>query len=74
MVYCGVQGTKSGFYDTELGYPHFALQVVEVASVSFLFIINSTQIGLLCINMLGTSVMVLQLFSTQCSLTVTTDC
>ena len=58
MVYCGVQGTKSGFYDTELGYPHFALQMFEVASVnfSFLFIINSTQIGLLCINMLGTSV------------------
>ena len=58
MVYCGVQGAKSGFYDRELGYPHFALQMFEVASVnlSFLFITNSTQIGLLCINMLGTSV------------------
>ena len=52
MVYCGAQGTK------KLSFSYFALQMFEMVNVnlSFLFIINSTQTGLLCINMLGTSV------------------
>ena len=52
MVYCGSQGDK------RLGFSYFALAMIEMVNVnlSFLFIINSTQTGLLCINMLGTSV------------------
>ena len=52
MVYCGTQGDK------RLGFSNFALAMIEMVNVnlSFLFIINSTQTGLLCINMLGTSV------------------
>ena len=56
MVYCGVQGAKTGFRG-KLGYSYFALHIVEMVSLnlSFLFIINSTQIGLLCFNIHGTS-------------------
>ena len=52
MIYCGSQGDK------RLGFSYFALAMIEMVNVnlSFLFIINSTQTGLLCINMLGTSV------------------
>ena len=60
MVYCGVQGINSGFGNRlpELSFSSFALQIVEGLNVnlSFLFIINSTQTGLLCINIQGTSV------------------
>ena len=65
MVYCGVQGLKSGFQDTELGFPYFALQIVEGVNVnlSFLSIINSTQIGLLCITIRDTSAIQDSVFS-----------
>ena len=54
MVYCGVQGLKRGFQDTELGFPYFTLQIVEGVNVnlSFLSITNSTQVGLLCYNII----------------------
>ena len=57
MVYCGVQGLNSGFQDAELGFSYFALQIVEGVNVnlSFLSIINSTQVGMLCINIQGNS-------------------
>ena len=57
MVYCGVQGFNSGFQDAELGFSYFALQIVEGvnANLSFLSIINSTQVGMLCINIQGNS-------------------
>ena len=71
MVYCGVQGLNSGFHDTKLSISYFALLIIEIVNInlSFFFTTNSTQIGLLCIN-----IHVIQLFRTQCSLTVTTDC
>ena len=49
MVYCGVQGIDSAS-GGKLGFSYFALQMFEMVNVnlSFLFIINSTQIGLLC--------------------------
>ena len=52
LVYCGAQGDK------ELDFAYFALQMFEMVNVniSFLFIINSTQTGLLCMNIQGTSV------------------
>ena len=47
MVYCGAQGDKEPSFSYIL-----ALQMFEMVNVnlSFLFIINSTQIGLVCIN------------------------
>ena len=57
IVKCGVQGLNIGFRKGELSFPYFALHISEGVNVrlSFLFITNSTQIGLLCINLLGTS-------------------
>ena len=57
MVECGVKGANRGISGRELGFPYFALHVFEGVNVSlsFLFITNSTQIGLLCINPHGTS-------------------
>ena len=57
MVYCGVQGANIGFSGRELGFPYFALYIFEGFNVnfSFLFMNNSTRIGLLCINPHGTS-------------------
>ena len=54
IVKCGVQG---GFRKGVFSFPYFALHILEGFNVnlSFLFITNSTQIGLLCINLLGTS-------------------
>ena len=54
MVYCGVQGIDSASHG-KLGFSYFALQMFEMVNVnlSFLFIINSTQIGLLCMNIQG---------------------
>ena len=65
MVYCGVQGINSGFQDAELGFLYFTLQIVEGVNVnlSFLSIINSTQIGLLCYNIRGTSAIQDSVFS-----------
>ena len=58
LVYCGVQGETGGFTggpDFVLSY--FALYIFEGINVnlSFLVIMNSTQIGLLFINPLGVS-------------------
>ena len=57
MVKCGVQGVNIGFRNDLLSFPYFALHVSEGVNVSlsFLFISNSTQIGLLCVNLWGTS-------------------
>ena len=58
IVYCGVQGGSSaGFRDKELAFSYLALQMFEMINVnlSFLFITNSTQIGLLCFNVQGNS-------------------
>ena len=57
MVYCGVQGAKSARLRDKLGSAYYALQIFDMVNVNlrFLFIINSTQIGLLCINVQGTS-------------------
>ena len=57
MVYCGMQGAKSARLRGKLGSAYYALQIFDMVNVnlSFLFIINSTQIGLLCINVQGTS-------------------
>ena len=65
MVYCGVQGINSGFQDTELGFLYLTLQIVEGVNVnlSFLSIINSTQIGLLCYNIRGNSTIQDSVFS-----------
>ena len=58
MVHCGVQGVNTGFGDWEhqLRFSYFALYVFEGFNLNiyFLFIANSTQIGLLCINSRGT--------------------
>ena len=65
MVYCGVQGLKRGFQDTELGVIYFTLQIVEGVNVnlSFLSITNSTQVGLLCYNIRGNSAIQDSVFS-----------
>ena len=57
MIYCGVQGANSASLRDKLGFAYFALQMFDMVNVNlrFLFIINSTQIGLLCINVQGTS-------------------
>ena len=57
MVYCGVQGANSVSLRNKLGFAYYALQMFEMVNVnlSFVFIINSTQVGLLCINVQGTS-------------------
>ena len=43
--------------DRDLLFVYFALHIIEGinVSLSFIFITNSTQVGLLCINLLGTS-------------------
>lgn len=55
MIYCGVQGLNRGFSDKDLATPYFALHLSEGFNVnlSHLFITNSTQVGLLCINLRG---------------------
>ena len=57
MVYCGVQGAKSASLRDKLGFAYHALQMFERINVnlSYLFIINSTEVGLLCINVQGAS-------------------
>ena len=57
MVNCGAQGVKKGFRKGVLPFPYFALHVSKGinVSLSFLFISNSTQIGLLCHNLWSTS-------------------
>ena len=52
-----MQGLNIGFRKGEFSFPYFALHISEGVNVrlSFLFITNSTQIGLLCHNLLGTS-------------------
>ena len=50
MVKCRVQRVDRGFFE-DLYVPYFALHISKV-NISFLFITNSTQIGLLCINLL----------------------
>ena len=57
MVYCGVLGFDRRFDDRDLANVYFALHIQEGIDVSlnFIFITNSIQIGLLCINLLGTS-------------------
>ena len=57
MVYCGVKGINSGFRSGLLQLLYFALHIHYGFGVnlSFLFINYSTQIGLLCINLMGTS-------------------
>ena len=57
MVYCGVLGVDRRLDDRDLVFVYFALHIQEGinVSLSFIFITNSTQIGLLCINLLGTS-------------------
>ena len=65
MIYCGVQGINSGFQDTEMGFSYYTLQIIEGVNVnlSFLSIINGTQIGLLCLNIQGTSAIQDSVFS-----------
>ena len=65
MVFCGVQGINGGFQNTELSFSYFALQILEGVNVnlSFLSIINSTQIGLLCYNIRGNSAIQDSVFS-----------
>ena len=58
MIKCGVQGVNRGLGNSpELAFLHFALFIFEGfnVNISFLFIANSTQIGLLCINLWGNS-------------------
>ena len=57
MIYCGVQGVNRGFSDKDLAPPYFALHLSEGFNVnlSHLYITNSTQVGLLCINLRGSS-------------------
>ena len=57
MVKCGVRGVNRGIRKGALPFPYFALRVSKGVNVnlSFLFISNSTQIGLLCVNLWGTS-------------------
>ena len=65
IIHCGVQGAKSARLRDKLGLSYFALQMFEMVNVnlSFLFIINSTQVGLLCINVQGTSAIQDSVFS-----------
>ena len=57
VVHCGVLGVDRGLDDRDLAFVYFALHILEGidVSLSFMFITNSTQVGLLCINLLGTS-------------------
>ena len=57
IIKCGVQGVKRGFRKGVLPFLYFALHILEGFNVnlSFLFVSNSTQIGLLCHNLWGTS-------------------
>lgn len=57
MVYCGVLGVDRRLDDRDFVFVYFALHIQEGINVSlnFIFITNSTQIGLLCINLLGNS-------------------
>ena len=59
MVKCGVQGINTRFRvkNPDMSYLFFALHVVEgfTVNLGFLFITNSTQIGLLCHTLLGSS-------------------
>ena len=54
---CGVQGVDIGFSNRTLHFVYFALHIFKGFNVnlSFLFISNSTQIGLLCTDLWGTS-------------------
>ena len=55
IIHCGVQGAKSARLCDKLGSAYYALQIFDMVNVNlrFLFIINSIQIGLLCINVQG---------------------
>ena len=57
VVHCGVLEINRRLDDRDLLFVYFALHVLEGinVSLSFIFITNSTQVGLLCINLLGTS-------------------
>ena len=57
MVHCGVRGVSRGFRGRILALPYFAMHTTEGLNVnlSFILITNSTQIGLLCINLKGAS-------------------
>ena len=65
---CGVDRVKRGFRHGYLSLSYYALHIALGLNVklSFFFITNSTQFGLLC--------WVPQVYMTQCSPTVTTDC
>ena len=56
IVKCGVKEVNISFSEGMLS-PYFALHILEGFNVNlgFMFITNSTQIGLLCLNLLGTS-------------------
>ena len=57
MVHCGVLGVDRRLDHRDFAFVNFALRIIEGVNVSlsFMFITNSTQVGLLCINLLGTS-------------------
>ena len=56
MVKCGVQGVNRSLRGQDISFLYFAMHIAEGFNVNlnFLFITNSTQIGLLCFNLLGT--------------------
>ena len=73
MVYCGVKAVNRVFRNDNLPFLYIALLIVDGFNVNLnsLNITNSTQIGLVCINILDTS----DIHSrTQWSLTATTKC
>ena len=57
MVYCGVKAVNRVFRNDNLPFLYIALLIVDGFNVNLdsLNIANSTQVGLLCINLLGTS-------------------
>ena len=57
MVHCGVRGVSRGFRGRILALQYFAMRINEGFNVnlSLLLITNSTQVGLLCINLRGAS-------------------
>ena len=57
IVHCGVRGVSRGFRGRILALQYFAMHINEGFNVnlSFLLITNSTQVGLLCLNLRGVS-------------------
>ena len=57
MVSCGVKGEDIGYTDQMFKSQHYAMHILDGYNVNlnWLFITNSTQIGLLCTNALGNS-------------------